>query len=46
MGNQLIFSTEQHVFLYDQYLLTHSASQVRRRDNSKHEIERVFHDSY
>ena len=30
MVNQLIFSTEQHVFIYDQYLLTQSASQVRR----------------
>ena len=30
MANQLIFSTEQHVFIYDQYLLTQSASQVRR----------------
>ena len=25
-----IFSTEQRVFIYDQYLLTQSASQVRR----------------
>ena len=30
MANQLIFSTEQHVFIYYQYLLTQSASQVRR----------------
>ena len=30
MANQLIFSTEQRVFIYDQYLLTHSASQGRR----------------
>ena len=30
MANQLIFSTEQRVFIYDQYLLTHSASQIRR----------------
>ena len=30
MANQLIFSTEQRVFIYDQYLLTQSASQVRR----------------
>ena len=29
-GNQLIFSTEQCVFIYNQYLLTQSASQVRR----------------
>ena len=29
-ANQLIFSTEQRVFIYDQYLLTQSASQVRR----------------
>ena len=28
MANQLIFSTEQRVFIYDQYLLTQSASQV------------------
>ena len=27
---QLVFSTEQCVFIYDQYLLTQSASQVRR----------------
>ena len=27
-ANQLIFSTEQHVFIYAQYLLTQSASQV------------------
>ena len=30
MANQLIFSIEQHVFIYDQYLLIQSASQVRR----------------
>ena len=28
MANQLIFYTEQRVFIYDQYLLTQSASQV------------------
>ena len=30
LANQLIFSTEQRVFIYDQYLLTQSASQVQR----------------
>ena len=30
MANILIFSTEQRTFIYDQYLLTQSASQVRR----------------
>ena len=30
MANQLTFSTEQRVFIYDQYLLTQSASQVQR----------------
>ena len=30
MANQLIFSTEQRAIIYDQYLLTQSASQVRR----------------
>ena len=30
MANQLIFSTAQRVFIYDQYLLTRSASQVQR----------------
>ena len=30
MKNQLMFSTEQRVFIYEQYLLTQSASQVRR----------------
>ena len=30
MANQLIFSTEQRIFIYDQYLLIQSASQVRR----------------
>ena len=30
MANQLTFSTER-VFIYDQYLLTQFASQVRRR---------------
>ena len=44
MANQLIFSTEQRVFIYYQYSLTQSASQVRRREISMREIERVFHD--
>ena len=30
MANQLIFSTGKCVFIYDQYLLTQSATQVRR----------------
>ena len=30
MANQLIFSTEQHVFIYNQYLLTQSVRQVQR----------------
>ena len=30
MANQLIFSTEPRVFIYDQILSTQSASQVRR----------------
>ena len=30
MANQLIFSTEQRVIIYDQYFLTQSASQVQR----------------
>ena len=30
MANQLIFYAEERVFIYDQYLLTQSASQVRR----------------
>ena len=30
MANQLLFSTEQVVFIYDQYLLAQSASQVWR----------------
>ena len=30
MANQLIFYTEQRIFICDQYLLTQSASQVRR----------------
>ena len=29
MSNELIFSTEQRVFFYDQYLLTQSASQLQ-----------------
>ena len=44
-ANQLIFSTEQCGFIYDQYLLIHSATQVRRREISMREIERVFHDT-
>ena len=30
MANQFIFSTEQRVFIYDQYLLTQSASRAQR----------------
>ena len=29
MPNELIFATEQRVFIYDQYLLTQSASQFQ-----------------
>ena len=29
MANELIFSTEQRVFIYDQYSLTQSASQFQ-----------------
>ena len=47
MANQLIFSTEQRVLIYDQYLLTRSASQVRRLFETQFPVvkfERVFHD--
>ena len=30
MTNRLIFSTEERVFIYDQYFLTQSACQVRK----------------
>ena len=29
MSNELIFSTEQHAFIYDQYLLTQFASKFQ-----------------
>ena len=44
MANQLMFSIEQHVFIYDQYSLAQSAIQIRRWEISMHEIKRVFHD--
>ena len=30
MANQLMFSTKKRIFIFDQYLLTQSASQLRR----------------
>ena len=47
MANQLIFSTDQRVFICDQYLLTQSASQVLKLFETRFpgvKIERVFHD--
>ena len=41
MANQLIFSTKQHVFIYDQYLLTQSASQVWRHFQTRFPVVKI-----